>query len=122
MVEQEKYIEELANHDYITNLPNRMFFMKELEGCVKKNKNCGVALLDLDDFKMINDTRGHVYGDELLKEVAGQMRDNLPQETVLARFGGDEFILLFCDVSKGNCRQIECWERCSKVRFCSGAA
>lgn len=95
---QERRISHMAMHDALTGLPNRL----QLESCVDKaleqarQEGHRVALffIDLDNFKQINDLHGHKVGDELLLAVSMRMRGALPDEAVLARWGGDEFVVL----------------------------
>ena len=95
-------LEYLANHDPLTGLANRRQFDARLEQLVQGGLGQGecaaLTMFDLDNFKMINDSRGHVVGDEVLKLVAEVLREQLPAGTILARLGGDEFaFLLTCD-------------------------
>ncbi len=84
-----------ANHDPLTNLPNREFFTRRLEQAIEHAKDTGqgvgVLLFDLDNFKLVNDTLGHTAGDELLQRVATKLKQCLRDEDILARLGGDEF-------------------------------
>jgi diguanylate cyclase (GGDEF)-like protein/PAS domain S-box-containing protein len=98
MKEQEEYIEYIAKHDYLTQLPNRMQFMEILAEELKKKGKGAVLLFDIDDFKSINDTLGHVYGDELLKQIAQRMKSIMDKQMFVARMGGDEFLILLKDV------------------------
>lgn len=86
-------------HDALTGLPNRVQFMKELErsiGQAKENKDYlfAVLFLDLDRLKLINDSLGHVIGDQLLVTVARRLKSSLRPEDTVARWGGDEFTIL----------------------------
>ncbi|AKL94853.1 diguanylate cyclase/phosphodiesterase [Clostridium aceticum] len=92
--EQEKHIKHLAYHDPVTDLPNRIMFMEELEKEIDKNKSGAVMLLDLDNFKGINDTLGHIYGDKLLRKVAQELLSIKDKKLFISRFGGDEFLIL----------------------------
>lgn len=92
--EQKDYIDYLAYHDHLTNLPNRRKFMEYLTSILETSQNAAVILLDLDDFKGINDVRGHSFGDEVLKEVAKRFEDILDDRVFISRFGGDEFLFL----------------------------
>ena len=82
-----------AFHDYLTDLPNRRKFILELRQEIKEN-NGAVLLLDLDNFKEINDTLGHIYGDKLLKKVGKRLLQLNKEKIFVARYGGDEFLLL----------------------------
>ncbi len=95
MKEQEEYIEYLANHDYLTNLPNRMRFMYELNEKINSNLTGAVFLLDLDNFKLINDNLGHAYGDRVLIEVAKRLQTIVNEIFFVSRIGGDEFLILY---------------------------
>lgn len=88
----------LAYYDPLTGFPNRFLFMERLRIILnqrKKSRNLsGILLLDLDQFKYVNDTMGHIVGDLLLKMVGERIRYCLPEKAMLARMGGDEFIVL----------------------------
>jgi diguanylate cyclase (GGDEF)-like protein len=95
-------LERLALHDALTGLPNRVLFERELERALTTTTTTeqgaehpiGVGMMDLDRFKMINDTLGHSVGDALLQQVAVRLRGALEPGDLLARMGGDEFLLL----------------------------
>ncbi len=93
-----------ANHDRLTGLPNRVLFRDRLEQALKLNarKKLGLAILflDLDGFKIINDSLGHEAGDELLQQVSDRLAKILRNEDVLSRHGGDEFVLMLQGVEK----------------------
>jgi len=94
-----------ASHDPLTDLPNRTLFGDRLAGAAAAARRRGsplaVLFVDLDGFKLVNDSLGHVAGDELLVAVARRLRASLPAEALLARFGGDEFaVLLDGDVDR----------------------
>ena len=92
---QEQKLSFQANYDNLTELPNRSYALERLSQLItesKRNKNLiAVLFLDLDDFKRINDTLGHDFGDKLLIDVATQLRESLRASDFIARFGGDEF-------------------------------
>ncbi len=93
-----------ANYDALTALPNRVLFREHLKrATVRANRNghlVGVMLVDLDNFKDVNETLGYEIGDELIKSVARSFRDGLRESDVVARMGGDEFAILIEDVPK----------------------
>ncbi len=91
----EEELKELAFHDTLTKLPNRALFLDRVEHALgrqgRHREHLAVMLIDLDDFKMINDTRGHDAGDALLIGVAGRLRGVLREQDTATRLGGDEF-------------------------------
>ena len=89
-----KIMESASQHDFLTGIPNRSKFMDDIERLIGEKKPCTVIMLDIDDFKKINDTLGHTAGDEALKQVASRMRDIDSQLLTPYRFAGDEFILI----------------------------
>ena len=92
----------LAHYDTLTSLPNRTMFHNSLEAMISKaNRNkskIALMFIDLDNFKMINDTLGHDYGDLLLQEVAKRVKAILRAEDVVSRLGGDEFTIILDDI------------------------
>ncbi|MFN6971971.1 MAG: diguanylate cyclase domain-containing protein, partial [Rheinheimera sp.] len=91
-------LEFLAHHDVLTGLPNRLMMLSRLDGVIdtasRQNQSFALMMLDLDRFKYVNDSFGHPAGDELLKLVAQSLRLRLRKVDTLARFGGDEFMVL----------------------------
>lgn len=93
----EAKIEHLARYDALTGLPNRTSFTEQFERALSSGKNAtarAVLFVDLDDFKQVNDTLGHPCGDALLCEVADRLRHAVREMDLVARFGGDEFVVL----------------------------
>jgi diguanylate cyclase (GGDEF)-like protein len=92
----------LAYHDALTDLPNRLLFQEHLEQAIARayRGSLAVAVLfvDLDDFKLVNDSHGHTTGDELLRVVADRLRGAVRATDVVARLGGDEFLVLVADI------------------------
>lgn len=84
----------LAFQDTLTGLENRHSLLRELESC-GKDQNTAILYLDLDNFKLINDTYGHEVGDEVLKEIARRLSAAAPANGTLGRVGGDEFVAVF---------------------------
>lgn len=99
----EEIIRYQATHDALTDLPNRSVFDANLEDCLEMAARTGerlaVLFLDLDRFKMVNDTLGHSVGDALLVELGKRLRQSLRESDIVARMGGDEFILVLRHLS-----------------------
>jgi diguanylate cyclase (GGDEF)-like protein len=116
-VQTQLRIQTLAYHDALTGLPNRRLFADQLHKVLaaarRKERRAAVMLVDLDDFKRINDTLGHSAGDQVLAEVAGRLREvvraydtvgrQIGPETLhtIARLGGDEFLVAIADLASG---------------------
>jgi diguanylate cyclase (GGDEF)-like protein len=96
--ESEQKIWFQANHDFLTQLPNRYFLKTQLSQALHQSEislsNIGVIIIDLDNFKEINDTAGHAIGDEVLIKVAARINAIIAPPNIMARFGGDEFLIL----------------------------
>jgi len=97
IIESQERIDFLAYHDSLTKLPNRISFEENLAHSLKMAKRTktklGILFIDLDRFKVINDTLGHHVGDELLKKIAVIMKNLLRDADMLSRIGGDEFVV-----------------------------
>jgi diguanylate cyclase len=85
----------LAHHDVLTGLPNRDVLQARLTQCIEQERPCAIIWIDLDRFKQMNDIHGHAMGDRILRAVAEKLKFELPAGTVVARFGGDEFVVLY---------------------------
>lgn len=94
----ETQLQHQANHDALTQLPNRILFGTQLEAALararRSGRNLALLFLDLDRFKIINDTLGHGVGDELLRGVSNRLRQCIRETDMVARLGGDEFVIL----------------------------
>jgi diguanylate cyclase (GGDEF)-like protein len=100
----EEQIAFMARHDALTSLPNRMLFQEHMEEAASRpgqGRQFAVLCLNLDHFKDINDTLGYAAGDELLRQVAGRLRDCVGEEGMIARLGGDEFAIVLASAAEG---------------------
>lgn len=107
----EKQLQFQAFHDPLTRLPNRILFRDRLNQAIKKKKrypdyNYAIVFIDLDRFKSINDTMGHNVGDDLLVKVGRRLASSVRELDTVARFGGDEFLILLEDIQDQNCCDI----------------
>ncbi len=94
----EEKIHQMAYYDNLTGLPNRTLLLDRFSiasaNALRKKRMVAIYFLDLDNFKTINDTLGHVYGDELISEVGKYLKDQMRRGDTIARLGGDEFIIM----------------------------
>ena len=114
----------LAEHDSLTGFYNRSYFQQELDRAVERARDrngepCSLLYIDLDNFKYINDTLGHVAGDRLLREIAANLHERARKSDLIARFGGDEFaVLLYRTTATMAVRVAESFhERIARLRF-----
>ena len=100
------HIEFLAMHDALTQLPNRTYLMDRLDGVLalarRNQRQAAVLFLDLDKFKIVNDSLGHHVGDDLLREVARRILVTVRESDVVARLGGDEFLIVLSDIASSD--------------------
>jgi diguanylate cyclase (GGDEF)-like protein len=107
---QEEQLHHQAHHDSLTDLPNRVLLRQRCEQAIdraqREQTSVALILIDLDNFKQVNDTLGHAAGDELLLQCATNLRKRLHQDDTLARLGGDEFVLLLQGLVNGEERTV----------------
>ncbi len=105
-IKRQQKIEFLAYHDPLTSLPNRAYLKEEFSRLLniakRNNKKIAVLYLDLDNFKMVNDTLGHENGDKLLITIANRLKSVLRKSDFISRIGGDEFIILLYGIKDKN--------------------
>lgn len=98
----EERLRHLATHDPLTGLPNRVeferFCREAIEGARRRGQQVALLYIDLDNFKPVNDTYGHVVGDALLQTIAARMKRVIRETDIVARVGGDEFSVLLADL------------------------
>ncbi|MTI66205.1 MAG: diguanylate cyclase [Firmicutes bacterium] len=99
-----KGLKYLSNHDYLTTLPNLRYFKSKVNNLLENDVPLVIAMLDIDYFKIYNDTNGHPAGDEVLRSLAQLLKDNTRTnmrryKDYIARYGGEEFIICFSDIN-----------------------
>lgn len=112
--EYESKLKYFAYHDSLTDLPNRLFFKEQFafakEQFLTNNTPLALILLDIDHFKLINDTYGHDTGDAVIKEFGSRIKSTIRDHDMVARLGGDEFVILLSNIQSSN-NAIEIAER-----------
>ena len=107
----------MITQDSLTNVWNKRYLLETLNRELKRRKRTGRALtlmlLDLDFFKAVNDSHGHLVGDDMLRQTADRLRASLREEDILARFGGEEFCIVLTETSTEDAKI--CAERCLKA-------
>jgi len=123
LLEREMKTEWLAQHDSLTGLFNRRMFEQKIEACLKEVYENGtpqaLLFLDLDKFKVINDSAGHLAGDTLLQQIASLFESSIGKDDFVARFGGDEFgiVLHNCDLMCAQAKAREIINTVEKFNF-----
>ncbi len=101
--ETKKHLDHMVNHDALTQLPNRHYLITKLKlllaEAMSNHSFLSVLYIDLDGFKSVNDQYGHATGDELLKEVANRLNAREYNNYIVARIGGDEFVIIITDIN-----------------------
>ena len=105
-IKESERLNYLAHFDYLTDIPNRYLLLDRLTHLIaqaERNESTFALLyIDLDKFKTINDTKGHVFGDQVLKETALRLKQSIRNSDTIARIGGDEFVVLLEKTSNKN--------------------
>jgi diguanylate cyclase (GGDEF)-like protein len=119
-------IHHLAHHDSLTGLPNRVSFMERLEHQIllarEGESRLALLFIDLDHFKRVNDSLGHLVGDTLLRTVAARITASLRATDIVSRFGGDEFVVLLSGLSGGEQHRADAEEVAQKLLGSIGAS
>jgi diguanylate cyclase (GGDEF)-like protein len=107
MLQDEERLRELSVRDSLTGLYNRRYMdetlRREIELALRTGSRLGLVMIDVDEFKSVNDTFGHALGDLVLCEIAARLRENTRRTDIACRFGGDEFVLILPDCSLNGC-------------------
>ena len=101
--EEKAKIEKIADHDFLTSLYNRTGFERKISELYEQNANIKdfvFAVIDLDNFKSVNDSLGHLGGDQALKKLGSELRIIASEQIICSRYGGDEFVICMLDISK----------------------
>ena len=105
-IKETERLEQLAHYDHLTKVPNRYLLLARLEHLISQSERSknqfALLFVDLDDFKVINDTKGHVFGDWVLIETASRLKQAIRDSDTVARIGGDEFVLVLENISNRN--------------------
>ncbi|WP_099188791.1 GGDEF domain-containing phosphodiesterase [Tepidibacter mesophilus] len=105
IIERENLLKEIKHttfNDSLTELPNRRDIEKNIEKALSEDKKFAILFMDLDKFKLINDSLGHSHGDDILKKVAIRIKENIRKQDYLARSGGDEFLIILNNIEDEN--------------------
>lgn len=100
--QQQEKLQQLAYEDSLTKLPNRRFLDEIIKLEQGRHRECSLIIFDLDNFKAVNDTFGHPIGDRVLRSLADLFQDCMGKDNILARLGGEEFIILLRNTSQDN--------------------
>jgi len=100
IIEKKERLQDEINRDPLTGVYRKKIADERVEKLLKSNEFFGLSVVDIDNFKQINDTYGHIYGDTILKEFATLLKSHLTEDDLIARWGGEEFILIFTEKSQ----------------------
>jgi len=112
IIELEDRVFAMANFDYLTGVCSRRYLFQQLEHeitrCTRENKPLGLIMIDIDDFKLVNDLYGHLVGDQVLHRVGEIIKKNCRRYDLVGRFGGDEFIICLPGAGDEETMKIAC--------------
>jgi len=120
--QQRDLLESMAMHDQLTGLYNRRYLFDvsahKITGALRHAKNLSLLMMDIDYFKNINDTHGHAAGDEILKAVSGVLGEHNRKEDLVARFGGEEFVIIleYCSLEDAKLKAEEIREKVESLK------
>ena len=118
-----KTLKVIAHNDALTEIYNRRHFMElsaiQASRAERTNIDCFLIILDLDHFKLVNDTYGHLAGDKVLKEVAARVKKSIRPYDIFGRYGGEEFIILMSDVKEIKKENVMCATERIRMEVCS---
>lgn len=103
--ESEKALKELVNFDYLTRVCTRGYGEELINEKLKDNK-VTIAILDIDNFKNINDNLGHIYGDDILRKLGKVLKDSVSKDEIIYRYGGEEFVIAFISKNRIEAKEI----------------
>nr|WP_269153860.1 GGDEF domain-containing protein [Clostridium cochlearium] len=99
LIEKNKFLQEISMYDCLTKVYNYRTIMRIIENQTKYSKDreevFSILMIDIDDFKSINDNFGHVFGDEILIKICNEIKKNVRKDDYIGRYGGEEFIVIF---------------------------
>ncbi|MCH5265839.1 MAG: GGDEF domain-containing protein [Lachnospiraceae bacterium] len=119
LVRKTRSLQNQADHDTLTHLWTRSYLMKQFPHIKEKGIPFSLVMCDIDDFKRINDTYGHNCGDYILESIAGILKKNSPENSIVTRWGGEEFIVLLedCDITKSKPLVENIREKVAETKF-----
>lgn len=117
--ENNKKLKKVASHDYLTGANTRRYGFQIIDNLIVEGKKFSLGILDIDDFKNINDKYGHIFGDYILKNVVKELKNNLDEDSIIIRMGGEEFLIVFINIEKNEAKikLTEVKSKISKIKF-----
>ncbi|MGL1891109.1 MAG: GGDEF domain-containing protein [Spirochaetaceae bacterium] len=122
MIQINRSLEEISSIDFLTEIYNRRYILEQLESKItnrdKAKDNLTLVMFDLDHFKSVNDNYGHIAGDRVLKYVSKTVSDSLLPNSLFGRYGGEEFLLIFCG---NDLAEISAWVEQIRIKIHKGS-